>query len=295
MYEYFSERDYAKDFPYTDLATERRRADVDLKGVDFKREAGLYGSWERIRITSPEGARCIGRPMGIYDTLLTERMDLIDEEGIEDASEEIARELCYLFDVGEIIPERILVVGLGNPRLSPDAIGVESAGAVKATMHIKSFDEALFRGLECSEIAVCIPGVASVSGMDASVSVRGICDAIRPNAVIAIDSLASRSVKRLGRTVQISNTGIFPGSGIGGLHSAINKGTVGVPVISIGVPTVIDSRMFWLDAGGSRSETEGNELAGASMFVAPKEINGIVESGAKIIGGAINQAFGLYA
>ena len=77
MYEYFSERDYAKDFPYTDLATERRRADVDLKGVDFKREAGLYGSWERIRITSPEGARCIGRPMGIYDTLLTERMDLI--------------------------------------------------------------------------------------------------------------------------------------------------------------------------------------------------------------------------
>ena len=295
MYEYFNERDYARDFPYTDLAAERRRADTDVRGVDYKREAGLYGVWERIRISSDEGAQSIGRPKGLYDTLIVDRMDLIDEESVEDAKDEIARELCYLFDAGDIAPERLLVVGLGNPRLSPDAVGVESARRVKATMHVKRFDEKLFYDLECSEIAVIVPDVTSVSGIDALVTVKGLCDAIKPDAVIAVDSLASRSTKRLGRTVQISNTGIFPGSGIGGIHSAINKARVGVPVISIGVPTVIDSRMFWYDAaGGKRDGANASELAGASMFVAPKEINGIVETAAKIIGGGINQAFGLF-
>ena len=295
MYEYFNERDYATDFPYTDLATERRRADTSIKGVDYKREEGLYGTWERIKISSEEGARSIGRPMGIYDSLSVERMDLIDDEGIEDAADEVARELCYLFDATGIVPERLLVVGLGNPRLSPDAVGVESARRVRATMHIKHFDEPFFLGLECSEIAVMTPDVMSVSGMDASVSVRGICEAIKPDAVIAVDSIASRSVKRLGRTVQISNTGIFPGSGIGGTHTAISRGSVGTPVISIGVPTVIDSRMFWMDARDGMGRDSRPELAGAAMFVAPKEINAIVETSAKIIGGAINQAFGLFS
>ena len=293
MYEYFNERDYLNDFPYTDLAAERRRADLNVDGIDYKREEGLGGSWERIRIRTDEGAKSIGRPIGIYDTLILERMDLADAEAIEDAADEVARELCYLFDRREIIPERLLVVGLGNPRLSPDAVGVESARRVKATMHIKRFDEEFFRGLECAEIAVLIPDVTSASGIDASVAVKGLCDAIRPNAVIAIDSLASRSVKRLGRTVQISDTGIFPGSGIGGCASAICQESVGLPVISIGVPTVIDSRMFWHDANGSAKESAA--LAGASMFVAPKEINGIVDGAAQIIGGGINQAFGLYA
>ena len=279
-------------FPYTDLACERRRANVNVAGVDYKRESSLGGEWERIKITSREGADSIGRPMGIYDTLITERMDLMDLESIDDAADEVARELCYLCDAGEIIPQKVLVVGLGNPELTPDSIGPETARGVRATMHIKDFDADFFEELECSEIAVMSPGVAASCGMDAEVAVRGVCNIMKPDVVFAVDALASRSPSRLGTTVQISNTGIFPGSGIGNGRRAISRETVGVPVISIGIPTVIDSRMFWYDAGG-RTEVS-REHAREAMFVSPKEINEIVKAGAKIISGGINQAFGLY-
>jgi spore protease len=244
MYGYFTERNYRGDFPYTDLACERRKADTSLSGVDYKQEQSLGGSWERIKITSKIGAESIGRPMGIYDTLHVGQMDLLDSEGIADATDEIARELCYIFDATDIFPERILVAGLGNPKLTPDSLGCASAFAVKPTMHIRDYDRKLFENLNCAEIAVCTPGVAATSGMDASVMIRGICEMIGPDAVIVIDALASRSPERLGSTVQICNTGVSPGSGLGNPRLSISENTVGVPVIAIGVPTIIDSRMF---------------------------------------------------
>ena len=289
---FYKERNY-KDFPYTDLACERRRANTDIKGVDYKRETAIGGAWERIRITSKEGAECIGRPIGIYDTLELERMDLMDLEAIDDAADEIARELCYMCDSLGVVPDRILVVGLGNAELTPDAVGPESARGVRATMHIKDFDREFFEGLECSEIAVLTPGVAAFSGLDAEVTVRGVCNIMKPDVVFAIDALASRSAERLGSTVQISSTGIFPGSGIGNGRLPINKETLGVPVVSIGIPTVIDSRMFWYDAARSGKDTAPTHH-GETMFVSPKDIGEIVHSGAKIISGGINQAFGLY-
>lgn len=288
-----NEKNPGEGFPYTDLACERRRADTSLAGVDYKRESSLGGEWERIKITSAEGAESIGRPMGIYDTLITDRMDLMDLESIDDAADEVARELCYLCDAGDILPAKVLVVGLGNPELTPDSIGPEAARGVRATMHIRDFDEDFFEELECSEIAVVSPGVAASSGMDAEVAVRGICNIMKPDVVFAIDALASRSPSRLGTTVQISNTGIFPGSGIGNGRRAISRETVGVPVISIGIPTIIDSRMFWYDAAGGAT-AQSSSLAREAMFVSPKEINEIVKAGAKIISGGINQAFGLY-
>ena len=160
-------------------------------------------------------------------------------------------------------------------------------------MHIKDFDREFFEGLECSEIAVLTPGVAAFSGLDAEVTVRGVCNIMKPDVVFAIDALASRSAERLGSTVQISSTGIFPGSGIGNGRLPINKETLGVPVVSIGIPTVIDSRMFWYDAARSGKDTAPTHH-GETMFVSPKDIGEIVHSGAKIISGGINQAFGLY-
>ena len=290
---FFNEKNAARDWPYTDLACERRRADTSISGVDYKRERAPYGEWERLTVSSTEGAKSIGRPVGIYDTLITERMDLMDMEAIDDAAEEVARELCYLCDVGDILPARILVVGLGNPELTPDSIGPATAKEVRATMHIREFDEEFFEDLECSEIAVLTPGVASASGMDAETVVRGVCEAMKPDVVLAIDALASRSPTRLGTTVQMSNTGIFPGSGIGNGRRAISRETVGVPVLSIGVPTVIDSRMFWYDARGD-GKLNTSALAREAMFVSPKEINEIVKASARIIAGGINQAFGLY-
>lgn len=275
-------------FDYTrwdsDLACERRRADTALDGVHLEREISAGGVWERIRITDEEGAKSIGRPIGHYDTLTIDRMDLLDGAGISDGAEEIARELCRLVEGLRITPDRLLVIGLGNRELTPDSIGPRCADEVNATLHIAKEDVRFFSLLECSEIAVLSPGVKSYSGMDAAELVKGICDRSHPNAVIAIDALCARSPSRLGRTVQLSDTGIFPGSGIGNPRGAITKETVGVPVIAIGVPTVIDARAF-----SGRDATADSE----ALFVSPKEINGIVKAAARMISGGINQAFGI--
>ncbi len=271
--------------PYlTDLACERRRADTKVNGVEYTKEITVGGVFERIKISSPEGAKSIGRPMGIYDTLHTSRMDLLDSVSIEDAKEQMVRELYYIFEESGIIPERLLVVGLGNPALTPDSLGTECAITVKPTLHISELDNAFFKRLDSREIAVFSPGVAATSGLESAVAVKGVCDAIAPDAVIAIDSLASRSVERLGSTVQVSNTGIHPGTAMGADRLPLTKDTLGVPVIAIGVPTVIDSRLF--------SHVDG-PMKYPPMLVSPKEINEIIKVAGKIIGESINEAFGL--
>ena len=283
MRDFLNFSDLGGDFD-SDLACERRRADTSVSGVDYRKEITAGGVWERIGITSDEGARSIGRPMGRYDTLTLERMDLMDCGGIADAAEEIAVELCRLVDGLDVYPERLLVVGLGNSELTPDSVGPKSADGINATLHIRETDAACFSALECSAIAVLCPGVSAKSGMDAAKTVSAICRAIHPDAVIAIDALSARSPSRLGRTIQLSDTGIFPGSGIGNPRGAITKETVGAPVIAIGVPTVIDAR---------RLSGDECDLRGEAMFVSPKEINGIVNAAARIISGGINQAFGI--
>lgn len=290
---FYTERDYKNDHPYTDLACERRRADTSILGVNYKKELGIVGTWERIRISSEEGAKTIGRPMGSYNTLQLDRMDLLEEESIQDAADEVARELCYMCDLNSVVPEKVLVVGLGNAELTPDSVGPETCKGIKATMHIKSFDNELFESLECSEIAVLAPGVSAKSGMDAAEIVKGVCSVLKPDVVFAVDSIAARSTKRLGTTVQISDTGILPGSGIGNCKSPIDKDNIGVPVIAIGVPTVIDSRMFWLDARGEGEAADPHAVADA-MFVSPREISEIVKVGSRIVSEGINQAFGLF-
>ena len=267
----------------SDLALERRKASTYVEGVDYKRDVCLGGVWERLKITSDAGERNIGRPIGMYDTLTIERMDQIIPEDIEDAKEEISRELCRMCDLCDISPERILVVGLGNRELTPDAIGPASADEVEATMHLKSEDPDMFEALGCSEICVLCPNVTSNSGINSAEIVKSVSDAIKPTVVFAIDSLASRSEERLGNTIQISNTGIIPGTGVGHYGVKINEELLGVPVIAIGIPTVISSAAL-----------SGNTTGGKSgYFVAPRGINRIVKNGAKIIGGGINQAFGI--
>lgn len=272
----------------SDLALERRRVDTDIPGVEYRRDFGCIGSWEKIRIGSEEGARSIGRPMGHYDTLTLPRMDMLDVDECEDAREEVAKELCRMCDRLSAVPDRILVVGLGNSALTPDAIGPESAARVAATMHLVKSDPSLFVSLECSEICVISPGVGTVSGIETADFVRGIAEVVRPSIVIAVDALAARSPARLGTTIQICDTGIHPGSGMRRSKGALSRDTLGAPVIAIGVPTVINSRMFHSGGGEVRAVKPNEE-----MFVAPTEISSIVSSAAGIIAGGINQAFGI--
>ena len=271
----------------SDLAMERRRVSCYVDGVDYKRDVCFGGVWERIKVTSEQGEKSIGRPRGLYDTLTLPSMDEIMPDDIEDAKDEMARELCRMCDLSDIFPSRILVVGLGNRDLTPDAIGPAAAMEVDATMHIKKNDPDLFESLGCSEICVLCPDVTSNSGMNSADIVKGVVEQIKPTVIFAIDSLASRSGERLGNTIQVSNTGIIPGTGVGHRGTKLDRESLGVPVKAIGIPTVISSRSF------SRSISNDTTKHNKEYFLSPKGINKIVKNGAKIIGGGINQAFGI--
>ena len=281
MYNYSYDGKSNSEGIYSDLACERRRADISDEGVEYCKKNCSVGSWERLRIKSESAKRMIGRPMGVYDTLNLSRLDCLEEDEILDAQEEIARRFCLLCGEGNIIPARILVVGFGNKSLTPDSVGPKSAARIKPTLHISRQEPAIFEDLECSEIAVLCPGVSAICGMNSIDTVKAISDNISPDLIIAVDSISTSSPERLGSTVQLSDTGLFPG-GMGNLTSPITRDTMGVPVLGIGVPTVMDSRAF------------GNiDYNGAPLFISPREIDGIVKVAAKIIGGAINQAFGI--
>ena len=271
----------------SDLALERRKMSTFVEGVDYKRDVCLGGVWERIKVSSEAGEKLIGRPMGLYDTLTLPPMDEIMPDDVEDAKDEIARELCRICDLCDISPERILVIGLGNKDLTPDAIGPEAASEVDATMHIKESDPELFTTLGCSEICVLCPDVTANSGMNSIDVIKGVVSNVRPTVIFAIDSLASRSYERLGNTIQVSNTGIIPGTGVGHRGGEINEATLGVPVIAIGIPTVISSAAMCRQIGTDSSKYVNGYV------LSPKGINRIVKNGAKIIGGGINQAFGI--
>ena len=277
-------------YPSSDLACERYRADLSQDGVRYEKTACPVGSWERIEISSVAGAKSIGRPMGFYDTLNLDLIDTLDGVATDQAASEIADELHRLIAKMHITPKRLLTVGLGNPLLTPDSIGPHAVKNVRATMHIKDIDEAFFCSIYCSEIAVMTPGVKSVSGIDASVQVLGICEKIKPNAVIAIDSLAAIDAERLGKTIQLSSTGIVPGSGVGNHKAALDEEALGVPVISIGVPTVISANAFCRDF-----YPQNRKQRFTSMLVAPREIDEIARVAGEIIGRGINLAFGIYS
>lgn len=286
-----------KDNFYSDLACERRRADTETPGVEFTREEVGALVWERIRITSSEGERSIGRPMGRYYTLHLPE-NAADEEIRESATEELSAAILGLLEELPYFPSRVLVVGLGNGELTPDAVGVRVADRVHATMHLAAYDRRSFRALDCAEIAVLSPGVAAESGMDAGEVAEAVAEKIHPDAVIAVDALAAREKARLGRTIQLSDTGIFPGSGVGNRRRALSFETLGVPVIAVGVPTVIDARALAADTAlslGADADKVNKFLSSeeGKYFVTPKDIDEIVNNSAQIIANSVNAAVGV--
>ena len=274
-------------FGYTDLVIERRRANTENAGVDYKKWESDGGKWECVSLHTEGASRELGKPRGTYYTLHTERMDLLSEGELYDVQEEIARVLCEMCEKERVFPGRILVVGLGNEGLTPDSIGVKSALNVRPTLHIYNEEPDFFEELECSEIAVVIPGVASNTGLDSAEIVKSISRRIAPDLLICIDAIATNSRERLGTTIQLANSGIIPGSGVGNKIGELSYDTVGAPVFAIGIPTLINSRVLC----SSDSVKDTSSLS--DMLVAPREIDEIIKAGARIIGGAINQAFGI--
>lgn len=278
--------------PYTDLATERRRANTEICGVEYTKQDFAEGTLERVRITTEAGAKSIGRPMGIYETVSFTRADLIDTEGIEWASRMVSDILRRL--TGGDMPKSVLAAGIGNRALTADSLGCLVCERVKPTRHLKLYDERLFSSLGCSEISVITPGVTAKTGLDCVDTVKAVCESLKPELVIAVDAIATSSYERLGSTVQITDTGICPGSGLFNVERALNGDTLGTRVFSLGVPTIIDARVLYLDGLGDRDIPNIESIPSHSMFVSPKEIDEIVNVSSQIIANGINMAFGIY-
>lgn len=236
----------------TDLALEQKERfetdNVEIGGVvveesfDEKKEIRVT----TVKIETENGARTMGKPVGTYITIEAPSLAAPDEEFHSEVSEKIKE------FVEKMLPKisgqkKVLVVGLGNRQVTPDALGPYVVDNLFVTRHIfLEYGKYAMEDTEC--VSAIVPGVMAQTGMETVEIIKGVVDETNPDAVIVIDALAARSSKRLNRTIQIADTGIHPGSGVGNHRNAITKESLGVPVIAIGVPTVIDAATIANDA-----------------------------------------------
>ncbi len=234
----------------------------------------------RTAITTAEAAAAVGRPVGHYIT--AELPPLGDDE-----THLAAHAACIARELSALLPADggILVAGLGNAAVTPDAIGPQAADMVLATRHIRG-EWARSLGLsDLRSVAVIRTDVLGKTGVESGEILRGVCRTVRPAAVIAVDALAARSLSRLGRTVQLCDTGIAPGSGVGNARLPLSHELLGVPVIGIGVPTVVDAATIVREFGGNTAATDA-----AAMMVTPREIDLVVRRAAHLVALTINGA-----
>ena len=276
----------------TDLAVEERELlGEDIKGVEYSDEETGGLKIERLRILTERAGQLLRKPVGNYVTAqlppLTDNIRDTDSR-VKALSEEIRR----LLPVNGLV----LVAGLGNVDITPDALGPKTASKVLATRHI-SGEIARSTGLDkLRAVAVMNTGVTGQTGIETGELLQGVIRNIRPSALIAVDALASRRLERLGCTVQISDTGISPGAGVGNRRMRINEQTMGIPVIAIGVPTVVDALTLAFDLLDIDDEKEGMELSrrispqGRSMVVTPKEVDLLTERASGLISLSVNMA-----
>ncbi len=276
----------------TDLAVEERELlGEDVRGAEYKAERVAGLEIERLHIVTQRASQLLKKPMGTYVTAqlppLTDNIRDTDER-VRALSEEIRRLLP--------VHGLVLVAGLGNVEITPDALGPKAASKVLATRHI-SGELARATGLDrLRAVAVMNTGVTGQTGIETGELLQGVIRNIRPSAMIAVDALASRRLERLGCTVQISDAGITPGAGVGNRRIRLDRETMGIPVIAIGVPTVVDALTLAFDLLDIDDEQESVALSravspqGRGMVVTPKEVDLLVSRAAHLISLSINMA-----
>lgn len=266
----------------TDLALEmKEQAPSNLDGVLFSEQTIDGIKISRIEITNEDGERHIQKPKGRYVTLETPSIASGEYEP-DDCTNALINELDRLIDN----KNSVLVCGIGNENITPDALGPKTANKILATRHI-SKDLSVSVGLgELCPVSVISPGVLGQTGIELGEILLGIIERIKPSLVIAIDALAARNIDRLGTTIQLSDTGIVPGSGVHNARFEISKKTLGVPVLSIGIPTVTDANTL---ANGVFDDDIKINRKYAEMIVTPREIDKIIEQASSLTAMAINK------
>ncbi len=288
---------------HTDLASELRELNPDIEGVSEEEETSGEIRIKRIGILTESAAQKIGKAIGSYVSLSADALEQRPLDLFESVTEKLAEELSKMT---KLVPGSgvILVVGLGNHSVTPDSLGPRTAEKIFVTRHIKQY---MPEALDFPVPGVCsvAPGVLGATGVETSDIVRGIVERVKPDLVIAIDSLSSRRAARISTTIQLSDAGISPGSGVGNTRADMSEAKLGVPVIAIGVPLVVHASTILLDTIGLMADETGKhgdeeqlkELARSvaerhldNMIVTPKDIDTIVEDMSGIIANAVNTA-----
>ena len=293
----------------TDLALEARESfpddDVEIKGVTLDED---FDEENNIRITTvvikdEAGAKAMQKPMGTYITIEAPDMKDSSEDYNKPVSEHVEKVLKKL--AGNLLGGEVLVVGLGNREVTPDALGPYVVDNLFVTRHlIREFGSEFKEKNKLGNVSAISPGVMAQTGMETLEIIKGIIKETDPKLIIVIDALASRSVRRLNTTIQLTDAGISPGSGVGNNRKALNEETLGVKVIAIGVPTVVDAGTIVADTLTKHMEENGfgeedifkfiSEVNGTqvyNMFVTPKNIDELVKQISYTISEALNSCF----
>ncbi len=287
----------------------------DPKGVVVENAGDEQIKISRVRVVSSEGEQAIGKPMGNYITIEVPGLREEDQDLFEDTCRVLADELSSLINLGE--KSTVFIVGLGNWNVTPDALGPKVVSSVMVTRHLVQY---VPEQIDQSVRPVCAvaPGVLGITGIETGEVVKGIVEKVRPDLIIAIDALASRKMNRVSTTIQIADTGISPGSGVGNRRMELSRETMGVPVIAIGVPTVVDAATMANDTidlvldSMIKQAPQGSDfykmLADidpeekyqlirevlepyiGNLIVTPKEIDDIIDRISKVIANGLNIA-----
>ena len=304
----------------TDLASERR--DIYQKANNLEQIDGIEATKEdinenikveRVKITNENGEKAIGKPIGDYITIDIQKLKIAQEEELEKAGEILANELKTIVAKHVDSQGEILVVGLGNSYVTPDSLGPKVTNEIEVTRHIINYlPQYVEEGTRM--VSAIAPGVLGTTGIETAEILKGIVDNIHPKLVIVIDALASRSIERISSTVQLSDTGIVPGAGVGNTRNEISQKTLGIPVVAIGIPTVVETAVLVNDCldlfitklqeeaksndylNQLKQEDNYEEIKEAlvpkdyNLIVTPKEIDVLIENMTQVVATGINRA-----
>ena len=273
----------------TDLALEAGEAIDTLTGVSKVERVRDGFPITTVRITDHSGAMALGKPIGTYTTLELGKLVRRESDAFSLAAYALADELSELLDLAE--HDSVLVVGLGNRAITPDAIGPETVRNILVTNHLIQHLHESFSHLR--PVCVLEAGVLGTTGIESAQLTHAVAGSVRPDRVIVVDALASRRMSRVCSTVQLTDTGIIPGSGVGNSRLEISSETLGVPVIAVGVPTVVDAGTLAADIAEQIGVSD-NDIAELERFggmvVTPRNIDESVADISRLVGYAINFA-----
>ena len=304
----------------TDMAVERtdiykkvNNIQKDINGIEAENELQKDIEISRVKITNEEGEKALAKPIGNYITLDVKNMKTADDEKIEEIAEAVANELRDVIGKHIKDTEDILVVGLGNLEVTPDSLGPKVISHIEITRHILEYMPKLMPE-DTRPVSAISPGVLGTTGIETMEILKGIVENIKPKLLIVIDALAARSIERISSSIQIADTGIVPGAGVDNKRKEISQKTLGIPVIALGIPMVVDLASITNDCINlfienlqqkAMSNEYLNELKEKdnyeeikealiprdyNMIVTPKEIDILIENMSKIVSKGINKA-----